>query len=146
MKKIFLLLTLVVLGGMQAARAQACDVSTLTGPFAYSASGFFTNGAFGAGRHVFSASGRLAFDAQGHVNVKDTESVDGNVTRGQTFSGAYTMSSDCTGSITLFSPSSGTLFYDFTLASTGNELVFVGGSSSANITGSAKKQTVATVQ
>ena len=146
MKTSILLLTLVIVAGAQAVHAQACDVTTLNGPYAYSASGFFTNGAFGAGRHIFSAAGRLTFDAQGHVSVKDTESVDGNVSRALTFSGAYTIGSDCTGTFSFFSPAAGSIAYDFTIAGTGNQLTFVAATNSMNVTGSATKQVVASVE
>lgn len=146
MKHLLLLFTMVILAGSQCVQAQSCTTGTLTGPYAYSARGFLVNGAFGQGLHVFSAAGKLTFDGQGRVNVKDTESIDGNVTRGQTFGGTYAVNNDCTGTITMFSPAAGVTVYDFAISGTGNEFTFAGAQDSANTTGSATKQTVTTVQ
>ena len=143
MKQLTIMLMLIIVTAV-AAQAQ-CDQTTLNGPYAYSARGFFVNGPFGGGLHIFSGAGKMTFDGQGNVMVKDTESVDGSVTRGQSFSGVYTMSGDCTGTITLNSPASGRTSYDFAVKGT-SDLTFVGASDSANTTGTATKQAVATVQ
>jgi hypothetical protein len=80
-----------------AARAQAqgpaCSLALTAGKWAFSNFGTVV----GIGPRV--AEGVLTLDAAGNVlNGKFTQSLNGSITRG-TFSGAYTVNSDCTGTL-----------------------------------------------
>lgn len=122
-------------------RADAgCDATILNAAYGYSFTGpIFDN----AGNlNFFSVAGRFLPDGQGGLTGKDTFSFDGSILRGRTYTGTYTVNSDCTGSITLSDPINGTIDADFVIVNNGNELQLVAYDNGTNITGSAKRQVI----
>src|SRR5260370_742853 len=117
-----------------------CDATILNGGYGYSLTGpIFDN----AGNlNFFSVAGRFLPDGQGGLNGKDTFSFDGSIVRGRTYTGTYTVNSDCTGSITLSDPTNGTINADVVITNDGNELQLVAYDNGSNITGSAKRQAI----
>src|SRR5260370_10818185 len=105
-------------------RADAgCDATTLNAAYGYSFSGFIFDNA--GNLNFFSVAGRAVPDGQGGLSGKDTFSFDGSILRGRTYTGTYTVNSDCTGSLTLSDPTNGTIDADFVIVNNGNELQLV---------------------
>jgi hypothetical protein len=117
-----------------------CDATSLNGNYSYSVQGFYFDN-FG-NLNVFSAAGYFVGDGQGNMSVKDTISIDGSITRSETYGGNYTVNSDCTGTMTTNSPTAGSLVYDFSFAGNNNDMMLVDADGGTNITGSAKRQTL----
>jgi hypothetical protein len=117
-----------------------CDATILNGAYGYLFSGpIFDN----AGNlNFFSVAGRFLPDGQGGLSGKDTFSFDGSIVRGRTYTGTYTVNSDCTGSLTLTDPANGTINADFVITNNANELQLVASDNGTNITGSAKRQVI----
>lgn len=130
----FILMLVAGLGLVGPARADnLCDLSSLSGAYGYSASGFVANG---QGTGTFSGAGRFVADGNGGLTIKDTVSQSGAITRTQKYSGRYTVNADCTGSISLNG------YYDFVLVNNNTELHMVGTDQGSSITGTAKKQVI----
>jgi hypothetical protein len=96
-RRTLVILSIVTLYMSLAASAQAqgsaCSLALTAGKWAFSNFGTVV----GFGPRV--AEGVLTLDAAGNVlNGKFTQSLNGSITRG-TFSGAYTVNSDCTGTL-----------------------------------------------
>jgi hypothetical protein len=117
------------------AYAGGCD--TLDGLY-----GFSRNGTAGFGSVSAAAVGVISFDGAGNISGHDTTSVNGNIIR-RTFIGTYTLSSDCTGSLTItfltgtpgrVSPN------DFVMVDNGRELRLINTNPGEVIVGSARKQ------
>jgi hypothetical protein len=121
--------------------AQTCDVSSLNGPFGYTASG--TNTDY-RGTSDFKAAGRFVADGHGSLTVKDTISLFGQPTRGEFYSGKYTVNSDCTGTLTFNTFAVGVMTFDFVIVAN-NELFFVSADGGRSVSGSAKPQVVAPI-
>jgi hypothetical protein len=122
-------------------RADAgCDATILNAAYGYSFSGFIIDNA--GNLNLFSAAGRAVPDGQGGLSGKDTFSFDGSIVRGRTYTGTYTVNSDCTGSITLSDPTNVTINADFVITNNGNELQLVESDRGSNISGSAKRQVI----
>ena len=82
------------------ARAQnACSVSSLQGTFGLAVDGFFydVNGFQG----VYASAGVAVADGAGGITGTDTVNIDGTPIRGRTFTGTYTVNSDCSGNMVL---------------------------------------------
>lgn len=88
--------------GFPVAHAQSgCSVATITGSYAVSAPGFASPGRSPNGNEVpLDAVGVMTFDGAGAVSTTYTLAENGVIVPGRTSSGSYTVSSDCTGSIT----------------------------------------------
>ena len=122
------------LGGATAARAEAtCDLTSLSGAYGYSLTGFTSNG---FSTNLVSALGRFVADGSGGLSIKDTVSQGGSVIRTQKYSGRYTINSDCTGTLSLNG------YFDFVLVNNNMELHLISVDQGANITGTAKKQVI----
>jgi len=76
----------------------ACDASTFTGAYGYTESGY----AYDAQGNIYiiASTGRIVADGSGAVTGTETLSFDGTIVR-RPFTGTYTMTGDCTGSVTL---------------------------------------------
>lgn len=64
--------------------------------------------------------GRLVSDGTGALTGSDTYNYDGQIFR-QTLTGSYTVSDDCTGTITITGASSGTSHFDIVINNNGLE-------------------------
>ncbi len=75
---------------------EGCSNQSLRGAYGFAIDGqaFGTNGQEAA---EFADAGRIVFDGQGSLNGTDTESLNGVITTGLTFSGAYSVQAACTG-------------------------------------------------
>jgi hypothetical protein len=96
---------------------EGCSNHSLRGAY-----GFATDGqAFGAtGTEFaeFASAGRVVFDGQGHLAGRETESFNGAITE-PTFSGTYSVLTDCSGTATIHNGQTATL--RFMLAEGGQE-------------------------
>jgi hypothetical protein len=85
------------------ARAQSgCSVATLSGNYGFNNPGFIAPGHSNKGAEVpFAAVGVITLDGAGNTSGTYTLAVKGGISSGNTFSGTYTVNSDCTGSTTV---------------------------------------------
>lgn len=118
--------------------AQAgCSASNLKGPYAYLFNGF----AYDAQGNLLvqATSGRILPDGNGTLTGSDTFSNDGTIGR-RTYTGTYTVNSDCTGATTLtFSDGSKTSL-DLVVLSNGREVNLITTDLDAIFSGVAKQQ------
>ena len=76
---------------------------------------------------LFASVGLFVFDGAGHILITDSVSVNGTITRFETYTGTYTLNSNGTGSMTLHSGVSGVpVNYDFVVVDNGTKLLIVG--------------------
>jgi hypothetical protein len=136
--QLVLALVMVVAGMFAGSPVYAQDACTnLQGSYGFSRSGTAASGTLSV-----VAAGVLVFDGAGNVSGHDTTSVNGNIIR-RTFSGTYTLNSDCTGSMTItfltgtpgrVSPS------DFVIVDDGKGLLLINTNAGEVVLGSARKQ------
>jgi len=92
--------TLVSGSSRQAAVAEdGCSNHSLRGAYGFAVEGQAFNPP-GPGYHEFAEfadAGRIVFDGGGNLNGTDTESLNGLISTGLTFSGTYSVQTDCTG-------------------------------------------------
>ena len=87
-----------------------CSVATLTGNYGFNNPGFVTANHSVKGAEVpFASMGVAAFDGAGNVSGTYTLALKGEISSGNTFTGTYTVNSDCTGSTTVTGAPSGNL-------------------------------------
>ena len=83
------------------AAATVCSDATLRGGYGYTVTGtLFTE----AGEAVFTAVGRIEFDGRGDFINRRTITIDGETEENVEGTGSYTLSSDCTGTLTFSDP------------------------------------------
>lgn len=114
-----------------------CDASSLKGAFSFRLSG--TNWDGQGYLYFHGVVGRLVSDGAGALTGSDTYNYDGTVYK-QTLTGSYTISDDCTGTITLSGSASGTSHYDIVLTNNGQEAEIVQTDSGLTLSGSMKMQ------
>ena len=115
-----------------------CTLTSLSGAYGVRLAGVFFDS---SGNTVYASSGGLwTVDGQGNLTGKETDSFDGKIFRADTYTGTYTMNSDCTGSLSTNSQAVGAASYDFTLTNGNNQIHLVENDSGTNITGQANKQ------
>lgn len=100
-----LVLTTISKHVVPVAHAQGgCGVATLTGTYAVSAPGFIFPGNGIKGAEVpLAAVGTFTFNGAGNSSAAYTLVINGEILGSKNASGTYTVSSDCTGSITFTS-------------------------------------------
>ena len=140
------LIAVAALSAPQVADAQ-CTTSTLSGVYGFNRVGVVTNSPLKAysiqGITVFASVGQFVADGAGHFSsITQTISVNGVVYRNdQVFAplaNAYTINSDCTGTLTIRSSILPTAVdYDFVFESGNTVLRFVGSDQSTEILGKA---------
>jgi hypothetical protein len=80
------------------AQASQCSLANVAGSYGYTANGFIT---VAPGSFVpVAAEGRVTFDGNGHVSGTQTRVVAGG-SLDETYSGTYSVNSNCTGSFTV---------------------------------------------
>jgi len=96
-------ITALALGVAPTARAddKGCSVASLQGTFTYTGTGFNVTPAGSA--VPFAEVGTQTFDGKGGTTTTFTASANGNLFQ-ISFSGTYTLNSDCTGTMTLLTP------------------------------------------
>ena len=103
----------------------ACDASTFTGAYGYSESGSAYDSQ--GNLYILASTGRLVADGNGGLTGTETLSFDGTIVRRQ-YTGTYTMTGDCLGSITLqITPSNpvATLHGDIVAVNNARQINFV---------------------
>jgi hypothetical protein len=100
------------------AAAATCSEATLRGTYLFADERFTVSG---KGRGPFAIAGNNVFDGHGNVRGVLTVSTNGKITRFIHDTGKYTVSPDCTGSISF----SGGVTLDLFAAPDGSQLVFV---------------------
>lgn len=80
---------------------KGCSAASLQGTFAYTGTGFNVTPAGGAA--PFAEVGTQTFDGKGGTTTTFTASANGNLFQ-ISFSGTYTVNSDCSGTMTLLTP------------------------------------------
>ena len=90
---------------------------------------------------LFASVGLFVFDGAGHILITDSVSVNGTITRFETYTGTYTLNSNGTGSMTLHSGVSGVpVNYDFVVVNNGTKLLIVGTDEGVSVSGFLIKQ------
>jgi hypothetical protein len=112
---------LVILAFTAGAKAEtSCSDNTLTGGFAFAATGFLVAPSKIVG--PFAAIGTQSFDGKGNTEATSTVSVNGAPER-VTMKELYSVKPDCTGSMTLtFSPSGLVQHFDLIVSAKGTEI------------------------
>ena len=122
---------------IQEVHAQSsCTVTNWTGGYAYLLNGF-TYDQFG--QIDLTASGRLVADGAGNLTAGDTLSYDGSIIK-RSYTGTYTIASDCTGSLVLTSSNGNKANYDFVMYNNGKEVNLIETDSGVIFSGVAKQQ------
>ncbi|HKU25259.1 MAG TPA: hypothetical protein VJQ54_07280 [Candidatus Sulfotelmatobacter sp.] len=82
--------------------SSGCSLSTLTGSYGFTQTGFFTFPEKGGGGYAPTADvGVISFDGAGQFTANFTDSTNGKVTTGLSAPGTYTVNPDCTGTLTI---------------------------------------------
>src|SRR6185436_7607144 len=76
----------------------ACDATTFTGAYGYTESGYAYD--IQGNIYILASTGRMVADGNGTLTGSETLSFDGTIVRRQ-FTGTYTMTEECSGSITV---------------------------------------------
>lgn len=131
--------------GLRPVYAQSgCTDTTLTGNYAVIGPGFVTPAAaktVSASQDVpIAIVGVLAFDGAGKVSFTFTLAVNGVISQGLTSSGAYTVNSDCTGSISFTSGAAAGVAFNTAIIGGGTEVFAIQTNSGTTATFDAKKQ------
>jgi len=116
-------LGLVVLPAVTAAHASGCTAATLTGSYGSVSFGFNTNRPPRGIYYPTDNLGVVRFDGTGNFSTSWTNVSNGEVSRGLTGSGSYTVNSDCTGSAAFTSGDAAGFTFDFVIVSSGAEVL-----------------------
>lgn len=101
-----------------------CTVKTLKGSYVYAQDGFNIQGDTAAQRTPFAQAGREFYDSKGKMSGIATASLNGTIVH-ITYSGTYTINSDCTGTVTFTDNLSQTFHYDVFIGEDKREFVFL---------------------
>lgn len=124
---------------MRVVHAQTgCDATSLNGAYGYTLTGFYFDNA--GNTNFFSGAGVLTSDGQGNITAMESDSFSGQVVRADALTGTYTMNSNCTGSMTTTSKTSGAANYDIVLTNGHNVVQLVEVDTNTNVTGQAARQ------
>ena len=97
-----------------------CSAQTLRGSYGF----HFTGSAIGPnGAAPLAAIGVQTFDGSGKFTAVETISFGGQIGRGQSFSGTYTVNADCTGSMTAKFPNGFSGILDFVIVDEAKEIL-----------------------
>ena len=126
----------------QAGDGKGCSTATLTGTFAYTATGFLVAPPQSAG--PFASVGTQTFDGNGGTTATATVSLNGNILN-VAITGTYTVNPDCTGSMTLNitsqnPPVSLTNHLSFAIGDNGAEFRAIQTDPGVIVTGAGRKQ------
>jgi hypothetical protein len=115
---------------------RSCNERSLQGRYATKTDGWLV---LPVGLRTFAAAAVMSFDGVGGMTNAATTSTHGVIHKGVTY-GSYTVNRDCTGQMTFPSVASGMpLTFDIIIASGGWEIVFVGTTAPASLTGAGKR-------
>ena len=117
----------------------ACSASFLSGPYSYAVNGTqFVNGNLAG---FYSVVGVLTADGNGSVSGTDTVSENGIVQAGRTYSGTYSVQSNCSGTVTL-SYSNQVVPFAIAISANGEQVYFLQTTNGAVAAGTATRQQV----
>ena len=105
----------------------ACDAATFTGAYGYAESGYAYD--IQGNTYILASTGRMVADGNGGLTGTETLSFDGTIVRRQ-YTGTYTMTGECLGSVTLQFPSAnanpgGTIHGDIVAVNNARQINFV---------------------
>ena len=123
------------LGAHPAYANSGCSDATLAGAYGFTFTGF--NKTTPTRTVPFDGVGLAKFDGMGNVAATFTSSFNGEISKGNTYSASYSVSSDCTGSLT---GREGGDNFDFVVLRNGGEVLAVDTSEGETITLDLKKQ------
>jgi hypothetical protein len=139
MKTVYLALLIVLCAasGSVLSASPTCTNATIIGGYGYAISGtlFQSSGTF----YTFADSGSLTADGNGIFTGSSTFSESGTIAS-RAISGAYTVSSDCTGSATFTDSLGNTLHINLVVLGSGQEIDFIQTDTGAVVSGSAMQQ------
>jgi len=116
-------------------RAQSgCSAHSLAAPYSYSVSGTYYDTAGDV--FAYGDMGVFTPDGNGNLTGSDTLSNDGLIKR-RTFTGTYTVNSDCTGSAKFTYSDNSSATVDLTLANAGKAINFIDTDNNVIVTGTA---------
>lgn len=113
----------IALAQSESSRVKECSNASLKGSFGYTSTGALTTSYVPAPlAGPFAEVGRQTFDGKGSTDATATLSANGNIVA-VTIEGTYTVTPDCTGTMTLnVSPLGATVHLDFLISADGTEL------------------------
>ena len=118
-----------------------CDLTSLSGAYGYGLTGYAYDNQ--GNLYIIASAGRLVADGNGGVSGADTYSFDGTIGK-RSYTGTYTMNTDCTGSVALqisVGNTTGAAHGDIVSVNNGNEINFVQTDTNYILSGVFKKQT-----
>lgn len=101
----------------QAGSPTTCSDATVSGPYAWYATG--------SSKSPFAKAGNELFDGHGHSHGFYSISVNGTITRHLSFTGSYAINPDCTGTETITDSTGAVTHYDDYYLPSGDQLEFV---------------------
>ncbi len=116
---------------------KSCDATSFTGAYGYSLSGYVYDNQ--GNSYYLGAAGRMVADGSGNISGGDTFSFDGSVGK-RTYTGTYTINSDCTGALVFTTSGNNTTHADLVLVNNGKEVNLVQTDSGYILTGILKQQ------
>ena len=117
--------------------SQTCTNASFSGPYGYTISGVVIVNSDG-GFYSVAESGVVTADGSGNLKGSDTNSQSGQI-QSQTFTGTYTVNSDCTGAVMVVG-SLGTSHFNVVIVDSGQEILFIASDAGVAVSGSAKPQ------
>ncbi len=118
------------------AAQNTCTNASFTGPYGYTITGVVVNS--DASFYSVAESGTVTADGNGNLRGSNTFSEAGQI-KSQTFTGTYTVSSDCTGTVTT-NDSSGPAHFSIVIVDNGQQILFIESDPGVAVSGSAKPQ------
>jgi hypothetical protein len=116
-----------------------CSVQTLSSPYTYADNGYYFDQK--GNEYGFAAAGLLVPDGNGNFSGTDTVSNGAVITRGRQFSGAYTVNSNCTGSLVFMDANGNAQAHlDFVITNNGRNVNFIQADNGTVISGTAQQQ------
>lgn len=116
-----------------------CSVQTLSAAYSYALSGTYFDNL--GNRYGYTAVGRLVPDGNGNFTAADTVSDGASVSRGNQYSGTYTVNNDCTGTV-IFKNSKGAVYanYDIVITNNAKSVSIIEADQGTEIMGTAQQQ------
>jgi hypothetical protein len=118
--------------------AQFCNAGSLVGTYGYTQTGVYFDAQ--GGTNYYSAAGSFVADGQGNLSGSETSSDNGNIATASTYTGTYTINTDCSGSYSSSYPGLGFSNYTFVITDSGNGIQLIESDTGINLTGVARRQ------
>ena len=108
--------------GKEWAKGKECSNATLKGTYLFNSDGWNVAGDV---RKPTAYVGQENYDGHGTFTGVNSYSVDGVITRNEAYTGTYTVNPDCTASVEITNPGNVITHYDYFIAPSGDEFVFI---------------------